>query len=86
VNAELARLLRLYEALQDCPPHEQAVHQTAFKEEVKAVADAHGLFHWHVTAHVVRQWDVACQRENKRKGLDKGAGLSSTDASTQPEI
>lgn len=75
MNEELKRLLDLYEALQDCPPPEQAERQAAFKNAVHSVANSHGLFHWHVTAHVVRQWDILCQRENKRKGLDKGSGI-----------
>lgn len=75
MNEELKKLLALYEALQDCPPPEQAARQAAFKTAVHATADSHGLFHWHVTAHVVRQWDIQCQRENRRKGLDKGAGI-----------
>lgn len=75
MTKELEELLRLYEALQDCPPHEEAVNQDAFKSAVKSFADAHSLFHWHVTAHVVRQWDIMCQRENRRKGLGKGSGI-----------
>lgn len=76
MTPELAELLRLYEALQDCPPQEQAARQDAFKDAVKHCASARGLFHWHVTAHVVRQWDIKCQREDKRKALDKGSGLA----------
>ena len=72
---ELKRLLELYEALQDCPPQEQADKQAAFKAAVHDVANRNGLFHWHVTAHVVRQWDAKCQKENKRKGTDKGSGM-----------
>jgi hypothetical protein len=75
VSPDLLELLRLYEALQDCPPHEQADRQDAFKSAVKKLADDKGLYHWHVTAYVVRQWDILCQRENKRKGLDKGGGI-----------
>jgi hypothetical protein len=75
VNEELKKLLELYEALQDCPPTEQADRQSEFRAAVHATADAHGLFHWHVTAHVVRQWDKKCQQESRRKGLDKGRGL-----------
>jgi len=75
VNQELTDLLRLYEALQDCPPNDEAVRQDEFKAAVKAFSDANKVLHWRVTAHVVRQWDILCQRENKRKGLDKGSGI-----------
>lgn len=75
MSPELDKLLRLYEALQDCPPHEQAERQDAFKSAVKAFSDSNKLLHWRVAAHVVRQWDIICQRENKRKGLDRGAGV-----------
>lgn len=68
MSEELGRLLKLYEALQDCAPHEQARHQAAFKAAVMEVAAAHSLFHWHVSAYVVRQWDRQCRRENQRKG------------------
>jgi hypothetical protein len=75
VTPDLAELLRLYEALQDCAPHEEARHQEAFKIAVKSASEKFQLDHWKVSAHVVRQWDIICQRENKRKGVDKGAGM-----------
>lgn len=75
MTEELSKLLELYGALQDCPPHEQAARHEQFRAAIHETANKHGLFHWHVTAHVVRQWDVICQRENKRRGLDKGSGL-----------
>jgi hypothetical protein len=82
VTEELKRLLDLYSALQECAPSEQARHQKAFKEAVKTTAAAHKLDHWRVTAHIVRQWEVMIQREEKRKGQDKGQSLLSLDNPT----
>ena len=75
MTPELQLLLELYSALQDRPPTEEAARQEEFARAVKAVAAAKNLSHWRVSAHVVQQFDVLCQREQKRKGLDKGAGL-----------
>lgn len=76
MTSDLERLLRLYEALQDCQPQDQAVHQKNFRLAVKEVAGKHHLLHWDVSAHVVRQWDQKCRADDKRKGLDRGAGLA----------
>lgn len=75
MTPELAELLRCYAAWQECPLHEQADKQEAFERAVKATAEKHGIEQGRIAAWVRRQWEVMCQKEDKRLGSHKGRGI-----------